>query len=281
MDNDIRAIPLGPTTVSVINVGDVEISLSTEMDPPTGGWPPEIEPIVTQRHRFSQNCIYARVGGISLLVDPSVNETMPGSPNAIPNYTPPPGLLAALASLGVAPAAITHVIITHVHWDHINGLTISHDGTHVPAFPSARVYLGRADYERSETQTALADPASLESRTLGVLQKAELLELSEGNLQLADGVQIIAAPGETPGHQLLRIESGGQCLYCVGDLIHAALEIEHPQYMMRWAEPQTMLASRQAFIERATAEHALIVATHTQGVARLHRENGGVRWVPV
>jgi glyoxylase-like metal-dependent hydrolase (beta-lactamase superfamily II) len=281
MESAIKAIHLGDTLVSMINVGDIESTMAEAMDPPPGGYPAPVAEAAAQRVRFSQNCIYTRIGTLSLVVDPSVNETKPGMAGAIPNYTPPADLLTALASLGVLPDAITHVVITHVHWDHINGLTISRNGTSVPAFPKARCYLGRADFYRAETQQSLADPASLESRTLAVLQRAGLLELSEGTVELGAGVQIIAAPGETPGHQMLRIQAGGKVLYCVGDLIHTALEIEYPQYMVRWAEPQSTLASRLAFIERALSEDALIVATHIGSVTRLRRDSTGVHLVAV
>jgi glyoxylase-like metal-dependent hydrolase (beta-lactamase superfamily II) len=279
MSDSIKTLPIGKVAVSIINVGDIVAPLTTWMDPPAGGWPPDIAPVVTERQRFAHNCIYARVGSLSLLVDSPRFDYAPDSPELPPHYTPPPDLFAALASLGVAPEAITHIVITHVHWDHINGLSVSRAGAYVPAFPNARVYLGRGDFERPETQKALSDLASLESHTLGMLQKAGLLELSEGTGNLAEGVQIIAAPGETPGHQMARITSEGHSLYCVGDLLHGALEIEQPQYAVRWAEPRSTLASRHALTDRAVAEDALIVATHVHGAARLRRDDAGVHLV--
>jgi glyoxylase-like metal-dependent hydrolase (beta-lactamase superfamily II) len=280
MDNAIQTIPLGDEKVSIINIGDIETPMTTWMDPPAEGWPPEIAAVAGRRQRFAQNCIYARIGAVSLVVDPGVFDYAPDSPMLMPGYSPPPDLLSALFSLGVRPVDVTHIVITHAHHDHFNGLTVSRNGTLAPAFPMAHCYLGKADYERPEIQKALEDPASLESRTFGVLKKAGLLELSSGTQLLGDGVQIIAAPGETPGHQMVRIESGGQSLYCVGDLIHAPLEIEQPQYMVRWAEPQATVASRRALSERAAAENALVVATHIHGAARLRRTDEGFSWLP-
>jgi hypothetical protein len=82
---------------------------------------------------------------------------------------------------------------------------MEHDGSYIPRFPHARVLLGRADWDWSETQHALLDPHSLESRTFGVLQKHNLLELVEGHPRPDPEVHIIAAPGESPGHQIVRV----------------------------------------------------------------------------
>jgi len=279
MTDSIRTVHLGEATVSIITVGDVVAPLTTWMDPPVGGWPPDIAPLLTRRQRVSQNCVYIKLGAVSALVDAS--RFVPGSDPAIaiPNYLPPPDLIAALASLGVRRAQITDIVLTHVHGDHIDGLTIAPDGVEVPAFPNARCHLGQADWDRPETQTALADPSSLESRTLGLLHKAGLLQFSSGNQWLGEGVEIIAAPGETPGHQMLRVASRGQTLYCVGDLIHAPFEVEKIEFAVPWAEPRSMIASRQSLFERAAAEDAIIVATHIPTPGRLRRSNGGFTWI--
>ena len=104
---------------------------------------------------------------------------------------------------------------------------------------------------------------------------------TQGVHELGGGAQILAAPGETPGHQIVRIHSQGQTLYCVGDLYHHSLEAEQPELMMRWASRESMLASRRALVERALAENALIVATHIPGIGRLRRSGDGIAWEAV
>jgi glyoxylase-like metal-dependent hydrolase (beta-lactamase superfamily II) len=186
-------------------------------------------------------------------------------------------LLEQLQASGVQPAAIQHVVITHAHQDHFDHTASNGQ----PSFPNARYYLGRADWERAEMQTALQNPESVESRTLGVVSRAGLLERVEGDHVLGEGVSIIAAPGETPGHQIVRVQSQGQTLYCVGDLYHHIIEVEHPEWAVRWANEDTILASRRAFAAAALAENALIIATHITGVGRLQQNAQGVTWVSV
>src|SRR5262249_39214183 len=190
-----------------------------------------------------------------------------------------PGIPAQLATLGVGVEDVQHVVITHAHWDHYAGTTALRGGGYEPTFPGARCYLGRADWEREEMRTALQDAASLEAQTLGVLDAHGLLVPVEGDQPLAPGIEIRMAPGETPGHQIVRVASGGRTLYCLGDLFHSPVEVEHPDWMVSWAEPETTLASRKALIATALAEDALLVAAHIATVGRLERAGDSVRWI--
>jgi glyoxylase-like metal-dependent hydrolase (beta-lactamase superfamily II) len=119
-----------------------------------------------------------------------------------------------------------------------------------------------------------------ESRTFGVLHQCGLLELVEGNRALTPAVQLIAAPGESAGHQVVRFHSEGQTLYCLGDLYHHLVEVEQPTWMATWANPETTLTSRHALAEAALAENALLVAAHMP-IGRLQRTTTGITWVEV
>lgn len=148
-------------------------------------------------------------------------------------------------------------------------------------YPHARVYLGQADWEDGETQAGLADPASLESRTLGLLREQGALELLSGPRELTPGVDILPAGGETPGHQIVRVRSQGETLYILGDLFHNEVEVEHPDWMVTWATPALMRASRRWLMDAALAEGALLTAAHIDTVGRLERVGAGMRWAVV
>ncbi len=90
--------------------------------------------------------------------------------------------------------------------------------------------------------------------------------------------QILPAPGETPGHQIVRVRSAGRTLYCLGDLYHHPVEVEQPTWAAHWNDRAAALASRQALVAAALAEDALLVATHIPGVGRLTKTDDGVQW---
>ncbi|MBI3460972.1 MBL fold metallo-hydrolase, partial [Candidatus Acetothermia bacterium] len=217
-----RSFRLGAATTTLINVGDGQVNLAEMLDVPASEWSPRYASSFDQPIRAPFQCVHLRLSAMSILVDAS-SYPLPDSPYAkfaLPNYQPPPGLLAQLAEVGVNPEEVTHVVFTHWHWDHHSGATVERGGYYIPCFPNARHYLGRADWESEDTQKAMRDPNAMESRTLAVLHQRGLLDLVEGNHELCAGIQIIAAPGESPGHQIVRVHSEGRTLYCLGDLYH-------------------------------------------------------------
>ncbi|HLZ07771.1 MAG TPA: hypothetical protein VKT80_04225, partial [Chloroflexota bacterium] len=119
---------------------------------------------------------------------------------------------------------------------------------------------------------------SLDARTIGVLDRAGRIVAVGGDRELASGITILPSPGETPGHQSVRITSEGKTLYCVGDLYHHRLEVEHPSWAVPWADAPTIRGSRSALVHAALAENALLVATHIGGVGRLVGAASAVSW---
>jgi glyoxylase-like metal-dependent hydrolase (beta-lactamase superfamily II) len=279
----VRTISVGSATVTVVNVGDLTLSLSEIMNVSEDEWRPRYAADFERPLSFPSQCIHISLPGASVLVDANdyAVSSPPDSPYAPPDYQPPPGLMAQLLEKGIYPENITHVVITHAHLDHYCGVTTQRDGHYVPCFPNARCYLGKADWEHPETREALQTPDSVDSRTFGVLHQLGLLELVEGDRDLTPEVRIIAASGESHGHQLVRVHSQGQTLYCLGDLYHHPVEVEQPSWMAEWANTGANLASRHALAEAALAENALLIATHIPTIGRLARTETGVRWVAV
>ena len=186
MVEDIRTFPLDAVTVTVINVGDLQAPYTDWLSvSPDDRSIPDIAKLVG-RVRMPIQCFHVALSGTSLLVDASSYDFPQDHPWAIPHYQPPPGLLAGLAQANVHPDEITHVVITHGHFDHYNGTTRRAHDRYTPCFPNARHHFGRADWD--EIQPALQDPNSDASHTLAVLQREGLLELAVGNLDLGGGI---------------------------------------------------------------------------------------------
>jgi glyoxylase-like metal-dependent hydrolase (beta-lactamase superfamily II) len=284
MQDDSTTLRIGEARVTILNAGDMHVQLSEEMAVPESEWRPRYADLFERPRLFPSLSIYVELSGVKLLVDINdyLTTVLPDSEYAIAGYTPPPPLPARLASLGVQRKDLTHLVITHAHWDHFAGTTSpTGTGEYEPTFAQACHYLGAADWRASELQTALTDATSLEARTLGVLHERGILHLVERQEQIAPGIDILPAPGETKGHQVVRVHSAGETLYIVGDLFHDAIEVEHPDWMVIWADPESMLATRHWLMEQALVDHALLVAAHIPGAGRLTREGDKVAWSDV
>lgn len=276
MSTGLRVQPVGEAVVRVFTIYELSFHLAKAFNVPESVWRPDYTQYFEHPLMFPTQGILISMPGMSLLIDTPIYDLTPDSPFYSPDAKPLPSLVEQLAEQGIAPEDVTHVVITHTHFDHINGATIEQDGQLKPRFPNARYHLGRADWEANEKK--LLKPDSLFSRTMGALKHQGVLELVETVTELGPGVAIIPAPGESPGHQLVRIHSAGQTLYCIGDLYHHPIEAEHPDWMQDGIDVEANLQSRAAFVPQALAEDALLIATHIPGIGRLRRAGQGVIW---
>jgi glyoxylase-like metal-dependent hydrolase (beta-lactamase superfamily II) len=282
MANSSVMIQVGDARVTLLNAGDMRLLLSQELAVDEALWRPRYTELFERPSVCPSLSVFIEHQGARVLVDANdYRATMTtDSQYALPDYAPPPAIPDQLAALGVGPDDITHMVITHAHWDHFAGVTTpsNADSGFAPTFPRARYYLGAADWSDAEMQTALEDAASLEARTLGVLQRRGVLQLVEQREQIADGIEILPAPGETTGHQIVRVSSAGETLYVVGDLFHHAVEVEHPNWMVGWADAETMRATRRWLLRDALAENAPLIAAHIATPGRIERTGDGLHW---
>ncbi len=281
MPDDMMTVRVGEARVTLINAGDMRLILARELEVPEELWRPLYADLFERPDVCPSLSVYIEHQGVRVLVDANdYRATMePDSQYALPDYTPPPAIPDQLARLGVQPDDLPHMVITHAHWDHFAGTTSPTDGGYAPTFPHARYYLGAADWSDAEMQTALQDSTSLEARTLGVLHERGMLHLVEGPVQIDEGIDILPAPGETAGHQVVRVRSAGETLYILGDAFHHPIEVEHPDWMAGWADAEVMLATRRWLLQDALAERALLTAAHIATLGRITRaDNGSLRW---
>ncbi len=130
------------------------------------------------------------------------------------------GLPYALRALGVFPADIDVVLLSHLHGDHSGW--VWHDDK--PFFPNAIVKFGRADWRTFvEQEVRGADAAGLRA-----LAAAGRVELIDSDTEVAPGVHSLHTPGHTPGHQTYVVSSGGERALFLGDAIACPVQMETP-----------------------------------------------------
>jgi glyoxylase-like metal-dependent hydrolase (beta-lactamase superfamily II) len=138
-----------------------------------------------------------------------------------------------LEAVGAARERVTHVVMTHLHGDHIGWNTMLEDDRWVPTFPHARYFAPLADYRyfRAIYDADPTDPlASALGDSLLPIEKSDQLELFDADTHcIADRLRVIPAVGHTPGMVTLQLESGGQSGVFAGDVLHHPLQILEPE----------------------------------------------------
>ena len=161
---------LGHARVAALNLGTIAADLAEWLGVPRAEWGVST-PLFARLQPVPVQAALISVPGAAILVDacdPADLATL----EPPPGYRPPPGLADQLAALGLHPADITHVVVTHLHADHYNGLVRAEGGAYAALCPNARHLVGRADWLAA--QAAIADPAT--SRADGELYRETLPE---------------------------------------------------------------------------------------------------------
>lgn len=278
------------TYIDSRTVGDAEITVISDGELLwEHGYPaPEAEwraalPDADERGRIwiGLNVMLVRLGDALILIDPGCDDPDSAWQRELSNIWPDwptrrtPGFAAGLAAVGVSPADITHVLITHPHGDHYAGVLYeSEDGLAI-RFPNARHIMGRADWEGNPNR---GKPGAMLNR-LEVIDRAGMLELVDSETEVAPGVTMIPAPGESPGHCLVRIDAGGESVVVLGDLIHHGTEVEHPNWHPEHADAEALRVARQRFYPEL-ANGQLLFFSHElfPGWGRIVAADSGYRW---
>ena len=220
---------------------------------------------------------HIRIGEASILVDTGYDDPSPAFARTHPNFARSPGVRAGLASIGVQPGEITHVLFTHPHGDHFVAATIARDSARVPRYPGARYLLARRDWEGNPGRE---QPDSALMVHLGSLDRLGLLDLVGEAHEVVPGVTMIAAPGESPGHTIVRVSSGGAVFFFLGDLFHHACEVANPGWASPGRDRAALAASRGWLSAEAAATGATLAFSHEAFPpwGRIAAAADGYRW---
>ena len=143
-------------------------------------------------------------------------------------------LLANMAAAGFKPEDINHVVLSHFHGDHINGLRFKSGAL---VYPNARVHVPAPEHAfwMDDARMDSAPPTMKGAfmgvrRALGDLKGDQLVKFEPGAV-IAPGITSVAAFGHTPGHTLFKVESQGQTFAYVADITNVpALFARNPDW---------------------------------------------------
>jgi glyoxylase-like metal-dependent hydrolase (beta-lactamase superfamily II) len=268
---------VGAATITAISDGSGRSSIMKTLNAPREEWRRWVVADDQDEIELGYNVAHVRLGAASILIDLGFDDPSPASQWRAPRHQRSPGVVAGLAAIGVRPEEVTHVLITHAHGDHVAGGAVEHEGRWVPRYPNARYFLGRRDWEGNPARD---QPDTLLARHLGPVAEAGQLELVDAEREIVPGVTMLAAPGESPGHCLVRVVSEGAAYYFLGDLFHHPCEVAHLDWVSSGRDNAAMRASRDTLIAAALPADALLMTTHMPFPAfgRLRQSPDGLRW---
>jgi N-acyl homoserine lactone hydrolase len=161
-------------------------------------------------------------------------------------------LASQLAQLGLKPADIRFVALSHVHQDHTGNIGL---------FPKSTFLISSVELAWARGKPT---PFGVDAAAIAPLTQSRV-EASDADLDVfGDGsVEILRAPGHTPGSRmlLLKLAKSGSVMIS-GDLFHTRLNYEKQLVPSVNVSRADTLASIQRFNQIVANTHARVVIQH-------------------
>ena len=266
-----KSVPVGAITVTVLQDRANEMDISLFSGPAT---PEERQKYMPGgKAPASVNTFLIRAGGKNILVDAGFGTIIPGAPQ----------LEKHLSAVGLSPADIDIVLLTHLHTDHVGGL-LKHKKR---LFPKAKVMVSKPELEYwmslAEKDSANANAALV--KTVVAEYGPDVLPPFALGAAVLPGVTSVDASGHTPGHSAFLVESDGKCLLIVGDLLHAAaLQFPLPDECARYdMDVPAAVKARRAILAMAAEKDIPVAGMHIfyPGMGRVKAEGKGFVFTPL
>lgn len=172
-----------------------------------------------------------------------------------------------LAAAGFRPEDIDHVVISHFHGDHINGVRLK-DGA--LAFPRARIHVPAPEWAFWMDEARMqAAPQALQGAFQAVRRAfggpvAERIVQFQPGAELAPGIRAEAAFGHTPGMCVFTLRSQGQGFIYVADTANIpALFVRNPEWSVMFdMDAELARQTRRRILEQAARERLLVGGYH-------------------
>jgi glyoxylase-like metal-dependent hydrolase (beta-lactamase superfamily II) len=186
-------------------------------------------------------------------------------------------LIDGLNQLGMEPNDVTHLLLSHLHFDHCGGIVRRRKtGGFEAAFPKARIFLQKGEFEtaRSSNNERLRGAYRHAAECLAPV--AGMLELIDGDADLVPGVTAAVTGGHTQQHQVALVHSLGECFVHLADIVPTRSHMRAAWNQSYDLDALRTMDQKAHYLSRAQAEGWWVSFAHDPSIyaARIAKEGG-------
>jgi glyoxylase-like metal-dependent hydrolase (beta-lactamase superfamily II) len=232
--------------------------------------------VVGEEASVEVNVLLLKSGNENILIDTGAGGMM--SPTA-------GKMLESLKAAGTDPSAVTKVIYTHAHPDHLWG-SVGKDGA--LTFPNASFHMAETEFGFWSAPDLVSKmPKEMQGMVQGIQSQLTILKdkitFFKPGAEVVPGIMALDTAGHTPGHVSFEM-TGGDGLILTGDCITAALVFfAHPEWKFGFdADPEMAIAARKKLLGMAASGKKKMLGYHWPypGLAMAEAKDGAFVYVP-
>ncbi|MEX0608957.1 MAG: hypothetical protein WEA79_04110 [Balneolaceae bacterium] len=93
--------------------------------------------------------------------------------------------------------------------------------------------------------------------------------ITDTYFELLPGIELIRTGGHTPGHQIVKIQDGGETAYYLGDLVPSEHHLNHYSMKQMDVDPLQSKKAKTLLLRQAVKEEACLLFYHS-----IHAKSG-------
>lgn len=168
-----------------------------------------------------------------------------------------------IRNAGFEPYEVSLVLMSHLHADHAKGMVVEKDGEIEAAFPNASYVIQKGEWKAALSSTS----SSYDAAGLAMLEEHGRIHIVEGSGRLNSSITYELTGGHCAFHQVFLVQEGTEIAFFGGDILPEPEQLLRKFIAKYDFDGRKAMELRQAYGERAAAEHWTCLFYHAKSHA--------------
>ena len=218
------------------------------------------------RIRLNLTCPLIMRGNDAIVVDTGIGNRLSAVERKIFDHGDG-WLTGGLKTLGMEPGDITHVVLSHLHFDHCGGIVQRREsGAFEAAFPRARIFVQRGEIEVARDSRNERLRAAYRHIGDCLEPVGAMIEALSGDTEIVPGVSAIVTGGHTADHQVAVVQSGGESFVHLADIVPTRSHMRGPWNQAYDLDAIRTMEQKAGYLKRAVEERWWVSFAHDERV---------------